>query len=105
MRTDAAPAPAMTTANGRGEQPQPPRVAAALPATSTTSETDDRDRLERELAMLADVRRRIAASDPSLRIPTTTVDRVLDDYLQLPERPQSAPDCEQTADPVEENSR
>ncbi|MBX4170822.1 hypothetical protein HBA53_22940 (plasmid) [Rhodococcus pyridinivorans] len=80
-------------------------MAAALPATSTTSETDDRDRLERELAMLADVRRRIAASDPSLRIPTTTVDRVLDDYLQLPERPQSAPDCEQTADPVEENSR
>lgn len=95
----------MTTANGRGEQPQPPRVAAALPATSTTSETDDRDRLERELAMLADVRRRIAASDPSLRIPTTTVDRILDDYLQLPERLQSVPDCEQTADPVEENSR
>ncbi|EHK80338.1 hypothetical protein [Rhodococcus pyridinivorans] len=80
-------------------------MAAALPATSTTSETDDRDRLERELAMLADVRRRIAASDPSLRIPTTTVDRILDDYLQLPERLQSVPDCEQTADPVEENSR
>lgn len=70
-----------------------------------TSETDDLDRFELELAMLADVRRRIAASDPTLRIPTTTVDRVLDEYLQLPERPQSAPDGEQAADPAEENSR
>ena len=70
-----------------------------------TSETNDLDRFELELAMLADVRRRIAASDPTLRIPTTTVDRVLDEYLQLPERPQLAPDGEQAADPAEENSR
>ena len=45
----------------------------------------DRTRLERELALLADVRRRIAASEPTLRIPTTTVDRILDEYLQLPQ--------------------
>ncbi|WP_418345830.1 hypothetical protein [Rhodococcus pyridinivorans] len=46
----------------------------------------NRTRLERELALLADVRRRIAASEPTLRIPTTTVDRILDEYLQLPQQ-------------------
>lgn len=48
-----------------------------------TSAADDRDRLERELSMLAGVRRFLADSEPGLRIPTTTVDRVLDEYLTL----------------------
>ena len=31
--------------------------------------------------MLTEVRRRLADSEPDLHIPTTTVDRVLDEYL------------------------
>ncbi|MBX4171863.1 hypothetical protein RBB84_19725 [Rhodococcus sp. D-6] len=60
------------------------------------SAAEDRDRLERELSMLAGVRRFLADSEPGLRIPTTTVDRVLDEYLAV-----SEPDREHAADPTE----
>ncbi|AHD24064.1 hypothetical protein Y013_25305 (plasmid) [Rhodococcus pyridinivorans SB3094] len=60
------------------------------------SAAEDRDRLERELSMLAGVRRFLADSEPGLRIPTATVDRVLDECLALFE-----PDREHPADPTD----
>jgi hypothetical protein len=60
------------------------------------SAAEDRERLERELSMLAGVRRLLADSEPDLRIPTTTIDLILDEYLAL-----SEPDQERTTDPTD----
>lgn len=52
-----------------------------------TDDLPDTERLRRELAMLADVRTRIRETvGPDTRIPTGTVDAVLDDYTAALER-------------------
>ncbi|WP_145238478.1 MULTISPECIES: hypothetical protein [Nocardiaceae] len=61
-----------------------------------TEDLPETERLRRELAMLADVRDRIRDSvGPDARIPTGTVDNVLDDYNAACERERGdAPDVE-----------
>ncbi|WJJ14645.1 hypothetical protein P9990_26585 (plasmid) [Prescottella equi] len=52
-----------------------------------TEDLSETEHLRRELAMLADVRARIRDSiGPDARIPTGTVDNVLDDYNTARER-------------------
>lgn len=59
-----------------------------------TDDLPETERLRRELAMLADVRARIRETvGPDARIPTGTVDAVLDDYNAALERDDD-PDAE-----------
>ncbi|MBM9839626.1 hypothetical protein JO861_24040 [Rhodococcus hoagii] len=52
-----------------------------------TDDLPETERLRREVAMLADVRRRIRDTvGPDARIPTGTVDAVLDEYNAARER-------------------